>query len=273
MDRPRLPRLSELPVSLKLVISLTLVVLGAGYLIALVSLYFTYSLTDGEPELTVTDFKRAFYGSRENTTLAAKIQGGSMEQFLTKRGDKEKILSWIQDGAPRDKYESQVRLILQRSCVRCHNPSGLQRFAPLTTYEEVMAVTQIDRGEPAALWARVAHTHIQSLGLVFLVLGGVFSLTSLPEGRKAVIVVLPFAALLIDFGSRFLARFNPNLVYLMFAAGACVGLSFAVLILFPLYDMWLRRGPSQRAAESGAAHVGSQASVDLRDVSASSRVQ
>ena len=230
--------LSSLPLPLRLVLSLTILVLGIGYLIALVNLYLTYHLTDGQPGLTPADLRRAFYGNRENTKLAAKIHGGSMEQFLPKRGEKEAILSWIQDGAPRDGYEKAVRAILQVNCVRCHNPQGIQRFAPLTTYDEVMVVTQIDRGEPVSLWARVAHTHIQSIGLIFFVLGGIFSFTSISQKWKVLVVTAPFVALLVDFGARALAKLFTGIVYLMLVSGAAIGLLFAIMMLVPLYEMW-----------------------------------
>lgn len=232
--------LRRLPMPLRLALSCFLLTLGLGYLVAGVNLYLTYHLTDGEPGLGIGDLRRAFYGNRENTKLASKIDGGSMQQFLPRAGDKEKILSWIQDGASEAGYNSTVRPILQQNCVRCHNPGGLQRFTPLTSYEEVMAVTQIDRGEPPQLWARVAHTHIQSIGLIFLVLAGVFSLTQVPQKLKAAVTVLPFLALLADFGLRFLIKFAPALVYGMAASGALMGLLFAVLILVPLYEMWFR---------------------------------
>lgn len=235
-------KLSQFPRTAKLVISFALVILGIGYLIAMVNLYLTYSLTDGEPGLTVMDLKRAFYGRRDNTRLAAKIHGGSMEQFLPIPGDKEKILTWIQDGASEKGYEDIVEPILMQNCIRCHNPEGLQRFRPLTTYQEVMTVVQIDRGEPVGLWARVAHTHIQSIGLIFLVLGMVFSFTSVGSRLKEVIVSVPFLALLVDFGSRFLAKYYPNIVYLMIASGALLAFSFAIMILLPLYEMWIKRG-------------------------------
>ena len=234
-------RLSSLPLSVRIVISCTIAMLGIGYLIALFNLYLTYSLTDGQPGLTVEDLKRAFYGNRDNTRLAAKIHGGSMEQFLPRPGDKEKILSWIQDGASQEEYDAVTKPILMQNCVRCHSPGGLQHFRPLTTYEEVMTVVQIDRGEPVGLWARVAHTHIQSIALIFLVLGLVFSFTSVRNWLKCLTVGVPFLALPIDFGSRILAKYYPDLVYLMMMSGALLGLSFAVMILLPLYEMWLRK--------------------------------
>lgn len=234
-------RLSRLPLALKLALSCFLATLGLGYLVAGVNLYLTYHLTDGEPGLGIGDLRRTFYGNRENTKLASKIDGGSMAQFLPREGDREKILSWIQDGAAEDGYNATVKPILAENCVRCHNPEGLQRFTPLTSYEEVMVVTQIDRGEPPQLWARVAHTHIQSIGLIFLILAGVFSLTQWPEKLKAAVIVLPFATLLADFGLRYMIKYAPALVYGMAATGALMGLLFAVLILVPLHEMWLRK--------------------------------
>jgi hypothetical protein len=241
MERSSLTRLSRIPVPLKVVLSLTLIVLGTGYLIALYNLYLTYNLTDGQPGMSVNDLKRAFYGNRDNTKLAAKIDGGSMAQFLTRPGDKGKILSWIQDGADLNGYESMVRPILAQNCIRCHNPNGLQRFTPLTNYEQVMTVAQVDRGEPVALWARVAHTHIQSIGIIFLILGGVFSFSSLPERWKITIVAVPFAALLLDFATRYLAKYVPGVVYFMIFTGAVTGLSFGIMMLYSLYDMWLKK--------------------------------
>jgi hypothetical protein len=234
-------RFSNIPLVIRVVLSLTIIMLGIGYVIAVFNLYLTYSMTDGEPGLSANDLKRAFYGNRDNTRLAAKIHGGSMEQFLPVSGDKEKILSWIQDGAPEPKYQETVKPILEKNCIRCHNPAGLSSFRPLTNYQEVMAVTEIDRGEPVALWARVAHTHIQSIGLIFLVLGLVFSLTSLHQTWKLIIVVSPFLALLGDFGARALAKYFPNLVYIVMASGAITGMAIGIMILIPLYEMWLKK--------------------------------
>lgn len=234
-------RLSRLPAVIKTVLSLSIIMLGIGYVIALLNLYLTYSMTDGEPGLTPNDLRRAFYGNRDNTRLAAKIHGGSMEQFLTVPGEKEKILSWIQDGASEPRYQDTVRPILEENCIRCHSEAGVASFRPLTTYAEVMTVTEIDRGEPVALWARVAHTHIQSIGLIFLVLGLVVSFSSLSELLKQILVATPFLALVTDFGARALTKYFPGLVYVVMLTGAVLGLSFAVMVLLPLYEMWLKR--------------------------------
>ena len=92
-------KLSEMPPLLKLVFTLFLVMIGIAYLVSMFNLYLTYHLVDGQAGLTVEDLRRSFYGERNRTLLAAKIDGGSMEQYLPRPGDKEVILSWLQDGA------------------------------------------------------------------------------------------------------------------------------------------------------------------------------
>ena len=95
----------------------------------------------------------------------------------------------------------------------------------------------------------MAHTHVQSIGLIFLVLGGVFSFTSIKEKLKIAILVLPFAALLIDFGCRFLAKFFPGIVYLMMLSGALIGAMFGLMIVVPLYEMWIKKWPAPRPVD------------------------
>ncbi len=235
-------RLSQLSPSLRWVITLALLVLGAGYGVALLNLYYTYSMMDGQPGLTAEDLKRAFYGRRNVTRLAAKIDGGSMEQFLPNPMEKAKILNWLQDGASREGFDQAVRPIFMQNCWRCHNPQGFMYMRPLQTYEQVQEVIKVDRGEPAPVWARVAHTHLQSIALIFLVTGVVFAASSLSERLKTLVVITPFVALVVDFGSRYLARYHTGFVYLMMAAGAAAGLAFAAMLAVSLFEMWWKRG-------------------------------
>lgn len=234
-------RLVELTFTQRCVITLTLLVLAIGYGVAIANLYFTYSMMDGQPGLSPEDLKRAFYGRRTVTLLAAKIDGGSMAQFLPDPLEKARILDWIQQGASREGFAKVVLPILEKNCWRCHNPQGFMYMRPLQTYEQVLQVTRVDRGEPVPVWARVAHTHLQSIALIFFVVGMVFSATSLPERLKALVVIAPFVALVVDFGSRFLARYSVGFVYVMMAAGAVSGLAFVLMLLVSLYEMWWKR--------------------------------
>jgi FAD dependent oxidoreductase len=83
-------------------------------------------------------------GSKELAGLVEKIDGGSMEKFVTPR-DKEKIVAWVRDGAQKQSYRETVDPILQSNCVVCHNSEGIAFFRPLTSYGKVMAVAKVDR--------------------------------------------------------------------------------------------------------------------------------
>ena len=233
-------KLSDLSAPLKTVITLFLVMMGLAYMVSVFNLYLTYNLADGEPGLTAEDLRRSFYGERNLTLLAAKIDGGSMAQFLPVPGHKETILSWLQDGSLEEEFP-RVQPIIQEHCLSCHGPTGIMGVRrPLDTYERVKAVTVEDRGEPIGLWARVAHTHLMSLSLVFLCLGIIFSFCGVGQAMKAWFMPIPFAALVIDFGARALIPYAPSLVYVMMGAGALMALSMMVLTMGPLYEMWVR---------------------------------
>jgi hypothetical protein len=234
-DLPRVPRV---------VLTLFVLMAGIGYAVAVLNLYFSYSDVDGKAGLTPDDLKRSFYGQRDKTVLAATINGGSMEQYLQSPTDKGKILSWIQDGATKEGFERDVQPVLNRSCTRCHSATGSASFRALTTYEEVQAVTQIDRGESLPIWARVAHTHLQAIGLIFLALGLLYAFCPIRENLKLVVVCTPFLMLGVDFGTRALARIWPNMVYAMIISGALMGLATAVMIVSILYELWFGKGRS-----------------------------
>lgn len=232
-------KLTELPLLLKIVFTLFLVMIGIAYIVSVANLYLTYHLTDGEPGLSIDDLRRSFYGQRNQSLLASKINGGSMEQFLPFPGEKEKILTWLQDGATREGYQN-INHIFENRCVTCHRPDRLMWKRPLTRFEEVKEVAVPDRGEPIALWARVAHTHLMSLAVIFFCLSIIFSFCGVGQKMKAFFMPLPFLSLFLDFGARALIKYIPFFVYVMAAAGALMAVSMMVLTLGPLYDMWIR---------------------------------
>jgi len=232
-------KLTELSLLLKIVFTLFIVMIGIAYLVSVFNLYLTYHLTDGKPGLSIDDLRRSFYGQRNRSLLAAKIDGGSMEQFLPFPGEKETILSWLQDGVTRESYEN-IKHIFEDRCVTCHRLDGLMSKRPLTMFEEVEEVSVVDRGEPISLWARVAHVHLMSLAVIFLCLSVIFSFCGVGQKMKAFFMPLPFLALFLDFGARVLIKYVPSFVYVMAAAGALMALSMMVLTLGPLYEMWIR---------------------------------
>lgn len=234
-------RLSQLPASLRLLLTLFLLTMSAGYCVALLHLYLTYSPVDGKAGLSLTDLQLAFYGNPQRILLAAKIDGGSMSIFLSNPADKQKVLRWIEQGAPEAEFTQSIQPILQANCMRCHSKTGPASFRPLTDYAAVMKVVQPDRGESLAALARVAHFHILAFALIFLGVGLIFCCTQWRESVKVSVIGLPYACIAIDFGARGLAKLHPGFVYGVLVSGALMGLSFGMMVLAPLYELWLKR--------------------------------
>jgi len=233
-------RLRDLSFSLRLAITGFVLVALIGYGVAMVNLVLTYEHVDGRAGLSAEDMKRSFYGNRTNTLLARTIDGGSMEQYLKSPTDKGAILSWIQDGARKETFAA-VQAIFDKSCVMCHKRGAAMGHRPLEKYEDAVEVAQIDRGESFPTWARVAHTHIQSIGLILLALAVMFALTGAPEWLKRTVIVTGFAAVPFDFIARAVAHHWPPMVYGMMAGGALMGLSFAIMSAAVLGELWLPR--------------------------------
>jgi len=234
-------RLAQLPRAARVAISLFVVVLGSGYLTALVNLYVTYADADGKSGLTPDDVKLRLYGNRSTTTLESVIApGGKMSQYMKEPGGREAIIAWLHTGASQAGF-LKVQPILGRNCLRCHSPSGAASFRPLTNYQQVMGVAQVDTGESTANWARTAHTHIQSMALMYLALGLAFAFCGMSDRIKIPVISVPFIAIISDFTARELAHYWPNWTYVVLLSGMLIGIATAALSLGILYELWMAK--------------------------------
>ena len=231
-------RLNRLPAAGKVAITWFLVLIGFGYLASVGHLYFSYADVDGKPGVTAEDLKLKLYGKRDKSMLESKVVGGSMAPYLADESDRTKVLAWIHSGAAESGYHG-VRPILEKNCVRCHSSDGAASFRPLTTFAQVSTVTRSDKGESTASWARVAHIHLQSLSVIYLLLGLVFAFCGVPEKLKVLGVSAPFVALLADFGARAFVPANVNMVYVVMAGGMLGGISTVTLVGTALWELWI----------------------------------
>ena len=106
-------RFTDISVSERLLDSLFLITIGIGYLFAVVHTYYSHSNRDGVPGLSVEDVRIAYYGSQENTRLAAALNG-TMGANLKSVVDKKTIISWLEAGKQEEKFKATVAPILQR---------------------------------------------------------------------------------------------------------------------------------------------------------------
>ena len=116
---------------------------------------------------------------------------------------------------------------------------------------QLSAEREIDLGQlrqAAKVWIRTplliqtSHTHLFGQTLIAGLLGGIFLLSSLGEGKKAVIVALPFVGTILDIGGMWLTRFvwQPFGV-LVLIGGGMFALGYVLITVIAMYELWLKR--------------------------------
>lgn len=231
-------RFSDISVSERILNSLFLLSIAIGYLFSLGQVYFSHQGRDGQPGLSISDIAIAYHGSPEQTRLAAAITGPMAGNFKSP-GDKGTILDWIDDGAHREIYESRIAPILQRDCLACHSPASGMKLPPLTSYENVVKLTEADRGASIPSLIRVSHIHVFGIAFILFFVGKLFILCDMPVWLKRLTIGLPFLSMLTDIFAWYLTRETPAFAYLLVLSGGLMGMSLNFQIGLSLYQMWL----------------------------------
>ena len=87
------------------------------------------------------------------------------------------------------------------------------------------------------------HTHVISFAMIFLVLGGIFSLNSLIKGSlKTFVIIEPFITVLGTFGSIWGMRYLSSVYsYLSIICGVMTYFTFYFMVGVVLYDLILKK--------------------------------
>jgi hypothetical protein len=246
---------SELPYSLRVLYTVTLLVLGMGYLFALIYLFHTYSGKDGDPlTLSYEDIVVAYTGSGKGTRLESALRGGMRSMLPPEEVDQ--IISWIQAGADRPTYESLVKPIVEKRCLACHDGSN-PHLPNLNNYDNLQKVVEIDTGTGVFTLVRVSHIHMFGLTMVFFIVGMIFSHAYVrPIWLKCTAIALPFICLVADISSWYFTKLYHPFAFVVMAAGAGQGAAFAYMWLVSMYQLWFGATPSAVARREADKGVG-----------------
>lgn len=233
----RYRRFSDCSISEKLLDSFFIILLGIGYLFAMVMIYVTVAYQDGKPGLSTADIVIKYHGNRSGTKLEGAL-GGKMQMYRTP-DEYTAIVSWIHTGADKPGYDKVVSPILARKCLGCHSPASGMGLPDLSSYEQLMPMVQMDTGESFGSLVKVSHIHLFGVSIVFYLLGRIFILSEMPPWLKRAIVAIPFLAIVMDIGSWWLTRYANVFAYAVMIGGALTGVSFAIQAFTSLYQMWI----------------------------------
>lgn len=232
-------RFSDCSVSEKMLDTLFIFTIAAGYALAMALIYAVVAPLDGEPGLSVKDIEIKYYGNRSGTRLE-EVLNGPMKMYHS-LPEHEEIVRWIYAGATERQYMEKVKPILEKNCIRCHNPNSGLAVTDLTGYEKIKPLAEADTGMSIGALARVSHIHLFGTGLLFYFLGRIFILAEMPVWLKRSIVAVPFLSIALDIGSWWITKYIPAFAYTVIAGGALMGISFAVQAITSLYQMWFYR--------------------------------
>lgn len=245
---PHYLHFSQLPYSLRVLYTSALCILGLGYLFALVYLFHTFAGKDGDPtSVSYQDMVITYSGSGKDSRLESALRG-TMSVMLPK-DELAPIVSWVQKGADRAAYESEIRPILDKRCMACHDGSN-PHLLNLSNYDGLKKVTEKDTGTPLFTLVRVSHIHLFGLTFIFFLVGLIFSHAYLrPVWLKCTIVALPFLSIAVDIFSWYVTKYYHPFAWVVMGSGAVTGLCFAFMWVMSVWQMWIGRPPAAIAAQ------------------------
>jgi hypothetical protein len=232
---------SALPLSMRLVYTMTLLVLGTGYLFAMLQVYYTHADLDGKPGISAEDLRIAYRGHAGDTRLEAALKG-PMSGMLPAE-ERLVIFAWVGKGATEDGYNKDVKPILESRCLVCHNGSDPHR-PKFTSYEEISKVVSKDTGMTIPSLVRISHIHLFGMTFIFFLVSSIFAHAYMrPLWVKCVVIVLPFLSIMVDIFSWYLTKLYPGFAWVVIGSGGVMALSFMVQWVVSIYQMWFYKLP------------------------------
>jgi len=245
---------SALPMSTRMVYTMTLLVLGTGYLFAMLQVFFSHAGLDGNPKnISAEDIRIAYHGSETDTRLISALKG-PMAGMLPE-SERAVIFRWVDSGSSEETYKSQVKPILEERCIACHDGSNPHQ-PMLTSYEETLKMVAKDTGATIPTLVRVSHIHLFGITFIFFIVSSIFTHAYMrPLWLKCVIIVLPFLTILTDIFSWYLTKWVPGFAWFIIASGALMGISFTVQWVVSMWQMWFYTLPDEIEECGGALPV------------------
>ena len=191
--------------------------------------------------LSYEDIVVAYSGSGKGSRLEAALSG-SMSTMLPP-DERNAIITWVQNGAPRATFEKDVVPVLEKRCMSCHDGSN-PHIPNLGDWDTLKKLGEQDTGTDIFTLVRVSHIHLFGLTFIFFIMGMMFSHAYVrPVWLKCAIMALPFCSILIDISSWYFTKLYHPFAFVVMLGGGLNGVSFAFMWVVTMYQMWLMKPP------------------------------
>lgn len=185
---------------LRVLFTCFLVTMGLGYLAAAYLLFL--GTVDPHQKMgmdLVRGVAAKYYGDRTNSRLESALRG-SMSARVTV-AERDEVIGWMVKGGAQSEGFDKLKPILERNCVACHSAKSGLPIPPLTSFDEVKRLAQVDTGPTLVELARISHIHLFGISLIFLLTGVIFALSELGWKWRAFILALPYVTIWADIGA------------------------------------------------------------------------
>jgi hypothetical protein len=213
-------------------------------------MFYSHAGKDGSPlMLSYQDVVIAYAGSGKGSRIEAALRG-PMSAMLPVE-ESSRLVSWVQEGASRAAYEKDIRPVIDKRCMTCHDGSN-PHLVNMDGYDNIKKVTERDTGTDIFTLVRVSHIHLFGLTFIFFIVGLIYSHAYVrPVWFKCTVVALPFVCVAIDVGSWYLVKVYHPFAWVTMASGGVMGMSFAYMWMVSMYQMWFGKTPSPVEQRSG----------------------
>lgn len=239
------PLFNELPCSLKVLYTMVLLIMGLGYLFAMVQIFEVHAGRDGKAGVSVSDIRIAYSGNKAATKLEGALHG-PMSGMLP-ADEKAKLIDWIHSGVNEAQYNDVIKPIMDNRCKACHDGSN-PHLPNLNSLEGIQKVAEVDTGVSIVTLVRVSHIHLFGLTFIFFIMGTIFSHAYFPKlWVKCAVMATPFVAIFLDIASWWLTKVSEPFAYVVIIGGALMGVSFAIQWGVSMFQIWFFKGRPNEA--------------------------
>jgi hypothetical protein len=251
MKMQRCLHFTALPLGMRTLYSSTLIVLGIGYLFAMIHIFSSHAGRDGDPSLSVNDLVIAYSGSKSDTQIESALKG-PMANMLP-ADERDKIVAWVRRGAEQADFSaSGVEAIIENRCHTCHNGSN-PHIPNLKGFTNVSKVVELDTGVDIFTLVRVSHIHLFGITFIFFITSSIFCHSYIrPLWLKCVVIMVPFLAIIFDIGSWYLTKLYTPFAWVVMISGGFMGVAFAFQWVVSMYQMWFYKLPQHIIDDDGA---------------------
>jgi len=250
MNQQHCMHFTMFPMGMRVLYSGTLVVLGIGYLFAMIHIFASHAGRDGDPGLSVDDLVIAYSGSKSDTRLEGALKG-PMASMLPAE-ESHIIIAWVRSGAEQNTYDSTgTKNIVEKRCLICHNGSN-PHIPNFKTFDGLKETIAVDTGMDIFTLVRVSHIHLFGITFIFFIVSSIFCHAYInPLWAKCILILTPFVAIILDIGSWYLTKLYAPFAWVVMGSGALMGMAFAIQWVISMYQMWFYTLPQEIQDKGG----------------------